>query len=106
VFLLGRSIGPVFKTGGAAETWLKDKGYLNQTVHSVDVTPAMKKAVMKAPSFFETIYNTNNHAVQEPRVIGGRSITREQAAALGIVVPTGPTPKMKIGSPISMGADS
>jgi hypothetical protein len=43
----GTFIGPVFKTGGAAETWLKDKGYLNQTVHSIEITPAMKKAVMK-----------------------------------------------------------
>ncbi len=43
----GTFIGPVFKAGGAAEKWLKDQGYLNQTVHSIEITPAMKKAVMK-----------------------------------------------------------
>jgi hypothetical protein len=43
----GTFIGPVFKTGGAAETWLKDKGYLNQTVHSIEITPAMRKSLMK-----------------------------------------------------------
>jgi hypothetical protein len=43
----GTFIGPVFKNGGVAEQWLKDQGYLNQTVHSLDITPAMKKDVMK-----------------------------------------------------------
>jgi hypothetical protein len=43
----GTYIGPVFTTGAAAEKWLKDRGYLNQTVHSIEITPAMKKAVMK-----------------------------------------------------------
>jgi hypothetical protein len=33
--------------GTKAEKWLKDQGYLNQSVHSIEVTPAMKKAVMK-----------------------------------------------------------
>jgi hypothetical protein len=40
------------------------------------------------PSFFTELYDVNNHAVQKPRVIGGGKITKEQAAALGIV-PTG-----------------
>ena len=35
--------------------------------------------------FFESLYDVNNHAVQKPRVIGGGKITKEQAAALGIV---------------------
>jgi len=26
---------------------LKEQGYLNQSVHSVEITPAMKKAVLK-----------------------------------------------------------
>jgi len=43
----GTFVGPVFRTGAAAEKWLKDQGYLNQTVHSVEITPAMKKAVLK-----------------------------------------------------------
>jgi len=43
----GTFLGPVFKNGGAAEKWLKNQGYLNQTVHSLDITPAMKKDVMK-----------------------------------------------------------
>jgi hypothetical protein len=43
----GTFIGPVFKTGGAAEKWLKDQGYLNQKVHSIEITPAMRKSLMK-----------------------------------------------------------
>jgi hypothetical protein len=39
--------------------------------------------------FFTELYDVNDHTVQKPRVIsGGGKITREQAAALGIVVPT------------------
>jgi hypothetical protein len=43
----GTFVGPVFKNGGAAEKWLTEQGYLNQTVHSLDITPAMKKSVLK-----------------------------------------------------------
>jgi len=43
----GTFVGPVFKTGGAAEKWLSEQGYLNQKVHSLDITPAMKKSVLK-----------------------------------------------------------
>jgi hypothetical protein len=43
----GTFVGPVFKTGSAAEKWLSENGYLNQKVHSVDITPAMKKSVLK-----------------------------------------------------------
>ena len=43
----GTFIGPVFKTGGAAEKWLAEQGYLNQKVHSIDITPAMRKSVLQ-----------------------------------------------------------
>lgn len=42
----GTFIGPVFKTGGAAEKWLAEQGYLNQKVRSIDITPAMRKSVL------------------------------------------------------------
>ena len=43
----GTFVGPVFKNGGAAEKWLTEQGYLNQKVHSIDITPAMKKSVLQ-----------------------------------------------------------
>jgi hypothetical protein len=51
------------------------KGIMNKEKEAQSTTP---------PDFFTELYDTINHAMQQPRVIGGGKITREQAAALGI----------------------
>jgi hypothetical protein len=47
-----------------------------------------KQAPTQNQDFFTELYDTNDRATHKPRVISGGKITREQAAALGILQTT------------------
>ncbi len=40
----GQFIGPMFKNGAEAEKWLSDKGYTDASVHTLPLTPSLRRA--------------------------------------------------------------
>lgn len=50
----GDYVGPVFKSGAAAEKWLKENGHATEPVHYMDIPPSLKEqALKKGFSLFE-----------------------------------------------------